>query len=359
MARGQGLSVQFDVNEPSKSPLVSLIIVCHNDGKWLPRCLESVRQQTIFDRIEVIIADNASEDGSDQQAQRLIRSWPNARFLSTGGDNGFCVGANRAASVASGTYLCMLNPDTWLETDFVENLLTTVGREHAGAGGPTILNYDDNSLQSECPAGFDFCGNLLLPRAGRRSNAPFSPGGFFFVRRDLFVNIGMLDEKLFMYCEEMDVAWRIWIAGERVVSVPGARIHHRGAVGVNPSEATVAAGNRTTLQKRFLANRNRLLVTAKNCQHLLLLMLVPCTLLILLEGLATWMMTRSWSLAKGTALDPLTDFWRLHGHVLEQRRRIASFRRHGDFWMLRFFRFGFGRWEEVVKISRSGFPRFK
>src|SRR5260370_37245878 len=108
-----------ETNDSGQTPWISVIIVCHNDGKWLPRCLETVRQQTIFDQIEVIIADNASGEGSDKLARDLIAGWPMARFLATGGDNGFCVATNLAARIAKGKYLQVLNPDTWLEPDFL------------------------------------------------------------------------------------------------------------------------------------------------------------------------------------------------------------------------------------------------
>src|SRR5438270_8911352 len=121
-------------------PWVSILIVCHNDGRWLPRCLESVRGQTIFNRTEIIIADNASGDQSDKLAKELIAGWSNAKFLSTGGDRGFCVGLNCAARAARGRYLYALNPDTWLEQDCVEQLYATAEQDQAGAAGPTILN---------------------------------------------------------------------------------------------------------------------------------------------------------------------------------------------------------------------------
>lgn len=346
-------------NNPRERPWISVIIICHNDGKWLPRCLESVRAQSIFDRIEVIIADNASEDGSDKLAQQLIGGWPNAHFLPTGGDNGFCVAANMAARLAQGRYLQILNPDTWLEADFLEQFHRALDETPARAAGPLVLNYDDNSIQAQGCDGFDFTGNYMPPRRGRAPDPLFCMAGFFFIQKDLFFKVGMLDEKCFMYGEEMDLSWRIWIAGEQIVSAPKARIHHRGAVGVNPAGGTRVVENRTSTQKRFLANRNRLLFVAKNCQHVLLLMLVPCALVILLEGLVTLMITRKWALFKSTCLDVFTDCWRLRSHVRKQRRLISSFRRHGDFWMLRFFRFGFGRWEEVSRILKSGFPKFR
>jgi len=313
----------------------------------------------MFNQAEVLVADNASTDGSLELAQRLIADWPNSRCFSTGGDHGFCVAANLAAKLARGNYLQILNPDTWMEPDFLEQLRTTLERAGAGAAGPLVLDYDNDTIQAPGCDGFDFCGNYMPPRHGRTPQRLFCMAGFFFIRRDLFLKLGMFDERCFMYGEEMDLSWRILISGEKIAAAREARIHHRGAAGVNPVGGTRIVENRTSIQKRFLANRNRLLFIAKNCQSFLLLMLIPCAMIIALEGLMTWAMTRDRSLAKATSFDALNDFWRLRGHIRDKRHCIASFRRHGDFWMLRFFRFGFGRWEEVLKILKSGFPRFK
>jgi GT2 family glycosyltransferase len=345
------------VSTTSQNPSVSVILVCHNDGKWLPRCLESVKAQTIFNQLELIVADNASQDGTDRIARNLILGWAGASFLPTGGDWGFGVACNRAAEIARGRYLYFLNPDTWMEPDCLEQLYKAAEREKAGAAGGTVLEYDDQSVQADGGTGFDFSGNYTIATGKHRQAFLMCPSCFIFVRRDLFFKVGTFDEKFFLYGEEMDLSWRIWVAGENVVSVPLARIHHRGAVGVNPEGGTRVTENRTSVQKRFLANRNRLLMIAKSQQHLLLLMLVPCAALIVLEGVGTWIMTRNWSLAKATCFDALTNFWRLRAHIRHERQRIAVFRRRGDLWMLRFFRFRFGRWEEVKRILKAGFPR--
>lgn len=344
---------------PDLPTAVSVLIVSHNDGHWLMRCLASIRAQTIASRVEVILADNASDDGTDRVARELIQGWPAARFITTGGDFGFCAGTNCAARQASGKYLFVLNPDTWLEPDCIEQLWRAADREDATACGATILNYDDDSLQSECPDGYDFCGNLMLPRGNKPARQPFSAGGFFFISREAFFRIGGLDERFFMYCEEQDLAWRIWISGGKVVAVPAARVHHRGAVGVNPEGGAKPAEHRTSTRKRFLANRNRMLVLVKNCQHLLLAMLPACALLVLLEGAVTLVATRKWHLAKSGCFDALLDLFRLRSHVRDERKRIATFRTKGDFFLLRFFRLGFGRSSEVTKVLQSGFPKFR
>lgn len=345
------------MDNPEPELLVSVILLCYNSRAWLPRCLESLRAQTIFPQIETIILDNASPDGSESLARELTRNWAHARVIQTGENLGFSAN-NRGAEVATGPFLYLLNPDTWLEPDCLEQFVAAVDRERAEAAGGTILEYEDNTVQARGSHGFDIFGNPVSPGGGRSPQVLFCIAGFFFIRRDAFLRLGMLDEKFFMYGEEMDLSWRIWISGGRIIYVPSARCHHRGAVAVNPAGGTKAVENRTSAQKRFLANRNFLLVIAKNCQHLLLSLLVPCAGLIVAEGVVTLLATRRWSAFKAGCLDAFLGFWRLHPHILQERRRIRALRRRGDLWMLRFLRFGFGRQEEVAKILRGGFPKF-
>jgi len=346
------------MSEPGQTPLVTIVLVCHNDGKWLPRCLETIRQQTIFNRLEIVIADNASNDGTDELARTLIANWPNARFLPTGGDNGFDVACNRGAEVATGRYLYFPNPDIWLEPDCLEQLSLAVERENAGCAGGMILEYENNNEQARGSIGFDFCGYPLSPHGCQIPEQLCCINGFFFISKALYLRLGGFDEEFFMYGEEMDLSWRVWIAGDKIVPALNSRVHHRGAASVNPAGGSTIIENRTSTQKRFLANRNGLLFIAKNCQHLLLLMLLPCATLVLLEGLFVLLMTRDGKIAKRVSLDVLADFLRLRGHIFRERKRIRSFRRRSDFWMLRFFRLGFGRSHEIKAILKRGFPKF-
>jgi GT2 family glycosyltransferase len=345
------------MSETESGFLVTAIIVCHNDGGWLPRCLESLRAQTILKETEIIIADNASADGSDKLAKSVIADWPNAQFFATGGDNGFGVACNLAAQRATGKYLFLLNPDTWLEPDCLEQLYRGAERAGTALASGLVLEYEDDTVQANGCYAFDPCGNGLPVRPGPAPSFVLFPATFFFIRRDFFLRIGMMDSKLFMYGEELDLAWRAWVAGEKICQVQTARLHHRGAVGVNPAGGTRVVEQRTSIQKRFLANRNRLVCLAKDCQHILLLMLVPCLGTVVLEGLLTFSMTRSWSLAKATCWDAISGAWNLRDHIRAERRRLAGFRRHSDWWMLRFLRPAFGRWPEVRKLIKAGFPR--
>jgi len=65
-------------------PLVSIIVLNYNGARWLQRCLDSLRAQTVFDQIEVIVADNLSSDGSDRLAAKILESWPRGAFIQHG-----------------------------------------------------------------------------------------------------------------------------------------------------------------------------------------------------------------------------------------------------------------------------------
>jgi GT2 family glycosyltransferase len=138
------------VKAPSHLPplRVSVIVLNYNGARWLARCLESLRAQTIFDQIEVIVADNVSSDGSERLGKQIIESWPRGVFVQHSQNLGYCEGNNRAAEAAHGQYLLFLNNDTWLEPSCLEQLLAEVQRTSAGAAAPLILNYEDNSFQS-------------------------------------------------------------------------------------------------------------------------------------------------------------------------------------------------------------------
>lgn len=86
-------------------PLISVIVLNYNGANWLDLCLTSLRNQTIFDRIEIIVADNASPDGSTGLAEVITENWPNAQTTKLGGNFGYSEGNNRAARFATGRFL--------------------------------------------------------------------------------------------------------------------------------------------------------------------------------------------------------------------------------------------------------------
>lgn len=340
--------------EAREAPLVSVVILNYNGGRWIRQCLESLRQQTILDRIEVWVADNASQDGSDRLSEELLRAWTNGFFVQNGGNFGYCQGNNLGAREARGKYLFFLNNDTWMAPDCLEVLFGQMERLQAGAGSPQILNYQDRRLQGYGRSGFDLFGYYSNQEDQDVGSELFiAPGCAYCIRRDLFWRLGGFDAEFFMYADETDLSWRVWIAGERVITVPQAKLYHWGAGASSPLGGPESAIFRTSEFSRFHTNRNALLVLLKNAQHLLLLLVATQLFSLVAEALFMLVVTRNPSFVRKAYWEAVVDCWGKRHHVGDARRRIAGFRRRGDFWMLRFLRVF--RSEKLEQLWRTVF----
>ena len=335
---------------PNQLPLVSVVVVNYNCKQWLDRFFPSLREQTIFDRVEIIMVDNTSKDGSAEICEREMAAWPDGVFLQTGGNHGFGGGSNRGAKIARGQHLLFLNPDVWLEKNCLEELVTQAKTTGAHVACPLVLDYDSDAMQTCGSSGFDLFGCAIPARLGENPDRLFSIGTFFFVSRDLFHKLGGFDEEFFLYNEEMDLSWRAWLAGESVTLIQSARIHHQAA-----SAGDRTGENRTNESKRFYANRNQLLTILKNARCLLLWLTLSQIALITAEAIVGAILARRLSFLRWALLRPVADCWRLRHHIRTQRKGIRHFRQHGDWWILRhFFRFGFGRWADVKRLCKFG-----
>lgn len=339
------------------APLISVVISNKNGSQWLPKCFASLRQQTIFDQMEIVMADNCSTDGSPELARQELAGFPRAKVLNNPRDGGIAGGQNAGAAAATGKLLFFLNNDTWLEPDCLNQLVRELNAQGAAAASPLGMDYDDNTFQSIGSSGIDWLG---LP-----TGQPPTPlqecftvtGCGFLVEAELFHRLGGFDEDYYLNVEETDLSWRIWIAGGKIIGVPAARLHHRGAAGVNPAGQTKMVESRTSDTKRYLSNRNWILSLMKNSQHLFLLLLIPHLLLLLLEAAASLVLIRRWSHVRRAYLAAIVDAFRRLSQVRQWRRKIRAFRQRGDFWMLRFLRLKPSRWEEVRRLFTVGTPK--
>lgn len=338
--------------------VVSVVVLNYNGALWIERCIESVLGQSL-QGIELIVADNLSTDGSDRIAEALLQGRTNARFISHGKNLGYCEGNNRAVAEARGEFILLLNNDAWLEGDCLEKLISEVRRVGAAAATPLVLNWDDNEVQRGAFAsGFDLFGLPSFNRAPQATEEILMPGGCsYLIRRELFMKLGGLDPMIFMYADEWDLSWKVWLTGQSAVVVPSARVHHRGAANVNPAGGGKVVEFRTSETKRFYANRNALLVLLKNCENVLLVLVVFQLMLLAAEMCAALVLVRRWSFIKNSYIEAVRDLFRLAPHIHEERRRLGRLRQRGDFYMLRFFRVRMNRWDEVAQMMRAGPPK--
>ena len=339
-------------------PVASVVVLNRNGVGWLPKCFASIRNQTIYDQIETIMVDNDSSDNSVATARQLLGNFSSAAIVRNPIGLGYCGGNNNGTRAVRGKYALFLNNDAWLEPDCLEKLVAETSRAGAAAATPWVLNYADDTHQDFGFLGFDLFGLSVSSPPPRQLQEVFiACGCSLFVEVAAFKEVGMFDSEFFMYSDEVDLSWRVWIAGHKIIGVPTARVHHRGAAGVNPTGGTKTVELRSTDEKRYFSNRNGLLTLLKNGQHVILLAVVPLTFLLLAETLVGSVLLRRWSFAKNTFVDALKDCWRLRGHVRQERKKIAAYRKRSDFWMLRFFRLRLNRWDEIKRVCKFGLPR--
>jgi len=340
------------------TPLISVIVLNYNGAQWLPRCFESLAAQTIFSQIEIIMVDNNSPDGSGQTAAQWVQNLANGRMLQNKTNLYFCEANNKGAELATGEFLLFLNNDLWLEPDCLEKLYHETKSAQADAATPLVLNYSDDSFQSLGGPGLDIFG-LATPFSQFQNTREIfcACGCSLLIKTDLFKKIGGYDNALLMYADELDLSWRVWLAGGKIVAAPSARLHHRGAAAVNPKGETQMVEARTSETKRFLANRNNLLVILKNSKNIMLLLVIPHLLLLLAEACISLLLVRRWSFVRKSYIGAVAEAFQMSSHVRECWRRNQTFRQRSDFWMLRFLRLKPSRWGDVKRMFSGGIPK--
>jgi GT2 family glycosyltransferase len=263
------------------NPTVSVIILNYNGEPHLEACLRSLEEMTFpRDRVEVIVADNASTDRSLD----LVRSrFPRVHVREHTENLGFSSGNNRAAEGATGRYVAFLNNDTRVDPGWLEPLVETLDRHpDVVCAGSKVLSFDGDRVLftggSLNFAGFGFQTGLGDPLDDHGSDEPreilFATGCAMLARRDEFLRTGGFDDDYFAYYEDVDLGWRWWVLGHRVLLVPASVVHHKGDASFRHSASEA---------KQRLWNRNVLISMMKNYEEPNLRQFLPCALLLTIE----------------------------------------------------------------------------
>ncbi len=196
------------------APAVRVIIVYYNGGAFLQRCIDNLCVQTFSD-FEAVIADNGSSDGSIDAVEPLDGRF---RILRLAANLGFAAANNRAAEGAETPWLATLNPDAFAEPGWLAALMAAT-ELHPGVSmfGSTQIDANhpdrlDGTGDAIFAAGFPWRGNHGRPISEvPPEGETFGPcaAAALFRTRD-FVGAGGFDERFFCYCEDVDLAFRIW-----------------------------------------------------------------------------------------------------------------------------------------------------
>ncbi len=233
---------------------------------------------------EIVIADNASTDGT---IELLEREFPSVRIVARARNDGLSAAINDGVTASKGPYIAQLNPDVYATEDALTPLAEYLRlNEHVGIVAPKLLN-DDGTVQLSCrrfpgysTALFNRYSVLtrLLPRNrfsrdylmadfdhASVQDVDWVSGAALMLPRAVFDRIGGWDPGYFMFSEDVDVCRRVHDAGYRVVYNPAVAVHHTIGVSAHPSARMIVARHRSMwryYRKHMRRGRTRDLATA-------------------------------------------------------------------------------------------------
>lgn len=251
-------------------PEISVVIVNFNGGAFLQKAVDSLAAQRFRD-FELIVHDNASTDGSADTLD--LSGVPRARLIKGAENSGFAAANNNAAKLASGRWLALLNPDTVADSAWLERL------QAAAQKYPECKNFASAQFDLNAPDTLDGAGDAYLvfgiPWRGGfgRPAAELPSQGWVFSAcgaaamydRNLFIQMGGFDERFFCYCEDVDLGFRLQLAGQDCLFVPDAVVHHAGS-GIT---------GRASAFSTYHGTRNRVWTYVKNMPLGILLLTLP------------------------------------------------------------------------------------
>jgi N-acetylglucosaminyl-diphospho-decaprenol L-rhamnosyltransferase len=252
-------------------PQLSVVVVNHNAGPYLERCLDSVAASSGELPVEVVVVDNASRDGSARVAQER----PDVRVIENRTNLGFAAAANIGIRVTEGPYLLLLNPDAEIVSGTLAGLVKVADeRADAGAIGALVRNPDGTIQPSarRIPGTFEALMHAFLGPVvpGNRWTGAYTmaawdrsserevewvSGSAMLLRRSALHYVGVFDEGYFMYVEDVDLCTRLRRAGWTVLFSPELEVTHEVGVSARSQSRRMAREHSRSIYRYFTKHR--------------------------------------------------------------------------------------------------------
>jgi GT2 family glycosyltransferase len=248
------------------SPKITVVILCWNNKDFLEKFLPAVLSSD-YGNFNVVIVDNGSEDDTPRFLQM---HYPDLRVIRFIENLGFAKGYNEALKQIESDYYVILNSDVEVEKNWLRPMITLLeSNSEIAACQPKILCYDNRSLFEYAGGaggwidkyGYPFCKGRIFDvweqdhKQYEQTEPVFwASGAALFIRARVFHEVGGFDEYFFAHQEEIDLCWRIQLAGYKVYSCPASVVYHVGG-------GTLPSGNAL---KTYLNFRNNRIMLSKN-----------------------------------------------------------------------------------------------
>jgi len=301
---------------------------------------------------EIIVVDNGSHDDS---IAFLEGTYPDIRILRNDTNRGFCQPNNLAAAKARGDVLALINNDMRAHPDWLKNGLR--GLEAAPCTACRILDWDGRHIDYN-GSSLQYLGYALQKDIGElvqdvthEDNVLFPCGGAMLIDRQAFLDLGGFDESFFALYEDVDLGWRLWLAGHKVSFSPDSIVYHRGHTTFK---------TQTVAKMRYLMHRNALLTILKNYEGETVQRVFPLAILLAIKRAVRCSGVRRESFylwedvefklkaenqsAHFEVLDALNhlvaveDVLKMLPNLMEKRRQVQKMRKRADSEILELFK---------------------
>ena len=272
----------------STSPKVAIVILNWNGRKHLEQFLPSVLATT-YDNFEVIVADNGS---SDDSIDFITNNYPSIRLIRFSENYGFAKGYNKALKEVSADYYVLLNSDVEVSADWLQPMVNLLENDKTiAACQPKILSWHNKKVFEYAGAAGGWLDEYGYPFAKGRvfdiceedkgqydQSEPifWASGAALFIRPAVYHRLNGFDEYFFAHQEEIDLCWRIQLAGYKIYSCPASIVYHVGG-------GTLPKGNSL---KTYLNFRNNRIMLSKNLPMSRKIWVMPVR--NLLDGISAW-----------------------------------------------------------------------
>lgn len=212
------------------------------------------------EQLEIIVVDNASGDDS---VERIRRAFPAVRIVESEVNTGFAGGCNLGAREASGEFLALINNDARPDSGWLRAAMHVLDRDGSiTCVASKVLDWEGQTIDFVDGA-LSFYGHAFKLHVGEPDAAVhdsegdvlFASGAALVMRASVFADVGGFDDRYFMFFEDVDLGWRLWLLGHRVRYVPASKVFHR-------HHATVSRYGKW--REHYLLERNALFTIYKN-----------------------------------------------------------------------------------------------
>ena len=246
-------------------PLVSIVILNYNGAGYLAKFLPSVLA-TQYENFEVVVADNGSSDNS---ISLVKEKFPAVKIITNNTNEGFAGGYNWALQKVNADYYVLLNSDVAVDPHWIQPMVNLLeSNKTIAACQPKILSFNNKEVFEYAGAAGGWIDALGYPFSRGRvfdvcekdneqydtaSPIFWATGACMMIRSELFHAMNGFDASFFAHQEEIDLCWRLQLAGYKIYACPQSAVYHVGA-------GTLPRGGR----KVFLNFRNNLIMLTKN-----------------------------------------------------------------------------------------------